>query len=139
MRLLNLEEIDAAMARRGRFRGSPTLRAILADWRCAPVKPTLRSPLEAKLLPLIAAAGLPAPLCNHRVEGMEVDLFWPHRHLVVEADGVASHGNPIGFVRDRRRDLDLVAVGYRVLRVTWQQVEDEPHKTVAAIARLLRP
>lgn len=137
LRQLDLAEIDAVMARRGRSRGSPMLRAILADWRRASAKPRLRSPLEARLLPLIAAAGLPAPLCNHVVHGLEVDLLWPRQRLVVEADGGAFHDNPIAFERDRRRDRDLALAGYRVLRVTWRQLEDEAEKTVETVARLL--
>ncbi len=137
LRLLDLDEVDAVMTRRGRFRGSPMLRMILAEWRRAPAQPRLRSPLEARLLSLIAAAGLPAPHCNEKVCGLEVDLLWPQQRLVVEADGVAFHDNPVAFERDHRRDLDLSLAGYQVIRVTWQQLEDDPRKTVSAIAKLL--
>ncbi len=68
---------------------------------------------------------------------MEVDLLWPERRLVVEADGRAFHDNPVAFDRDRRRDRDLALGGYRVLRITWAQIDDEPEKTIATIRRLL--
>jgi predicted transcriptional regulator of viral defense system len=68
--LLDLDAIESALSQRRR-RGSPTLRTLLAEWRAAtnslPTQPNLRSPFEAKLLPLIAASGLPMPLVNHPV------------------------------------------------------------------------
>jgi very-short-patch-repair endonuclease len=41
------------------------------------------------------------------------------------------------FERDRQRDADLNAAGFRVIRVTWRQLEDEPLAVVARIAAAL--
>jgi very-short-patch-repair endonuclease len=94
------------------------------------------------LLPLLAARNLPAPLCNHRLRvggrEIEVDFLWPEQRVVVEGDSRAAHGHEAAFERDRERDLDLTLAGYRPHRITWKQLEKEPDKTVAAIARLLR-
>lgn len=139
-RALDIPAIDTALARHRR-RGAPRLRAILADWR--PVSPDadLRSPLEARLLPMIVSRSLPVPLCNHRVPAngrkCMVDLFWPRQRLVVEADSRTYHDNPIAFEEDRRRDRDLIHAGYRVLRVTRAQLDHEPEAVLATIARLL--
>ncbi|MEX0973675.1 MAG: type IV toxin-antitoxin system AbiEi family antitoxin domain-containing protein [Solirubrobacterales bacterium] len=139
--MLDPPAIDAILAR-GRRRGSRNLRAILVDWRQTHSR-HLRSDLEALLLPLIVARGLPAPLTNFELyvggEVVEVDLFWPKQSLVVEADSRAFHGHQVAFERDRDRDRDLTLAGYRVLRVTWRQLEAEPARTVAAIARALAP
>ena len=78
-------------------------------------------------------------MTNRRVAGWEVDAFWPRHRLVVEVDGYAYHGNRAAFERDRRKDAALVAAGYRVVRVTWRQIADEPHVVVALLARLLPP
>ena len=42
--------------------------------------------------------------------------------LVVEVDGAAYHTDPVAFERDRHRDAVLSALGYRVLRFSYQQV-----------------
>lgn len=98
-----------------------------------------RSEAERRLLKLIRAARLPAPATNVRVAGWEVDALWPRHKLVVEVDGYAYHGNRAAFERDRRKDAALIAAGYRVVRVTWRQIADEPHVVVALLARLLPP
>ncbi|HET8758792.1 MAG TPA: type IV toxin-antitoxin system AbiEi family antitoxin domain-containing protein [Solirubrobacteraceae bacterium] len=98
-----------------------------------------RSEAERRLRRLIRAARLPRALTNTRVAGWEVDALWPRERLVVEVDGFAYHGNRAAFERDRRKDAALVAAGYRVVRITWRQLVDEPHVVVALLARLLPP
>jgi very-short-patch-repair endonuclease len=98
-----------------------------------------RSEAERRLRRLIRAARLPRPITNTRLAGWEVDAFWPAHRLVVEVDGFAYHGNRAAFERDRRKDATLTAAGYRVIRVTWRQLLDEPHAVVALLARLLPP
>ncbi len=66
-----------------------------------------------------------------------VDFLWPEQGVVVETDGRQTHGTPVAFQRDRRRDQILVASGYRVARVTWTQIRDEPEAVVARIAQAL--
>ena len=78
------------------------------------------------------------PLANARLLGLEVDFLWPDQRLVVEVDGYTFHGHRRGFERDRRRDQQLVAAGYRVIRVTWRQLRDEPIAVIASIAQALR-
>jgi very-short-patch-repair endonuclease len=48
-----------------------------------------------------------------------------------------SHGTRAAFERDRRRDADLTAAGWRVLRVTWRRVNGEPRALAAQLERLL--
>jgi very-short-patch-repair endonuclease len=110
------------------------LRAALA----AHDEPRLtRSEAERRLLELVRAAGLPAPLTNAHVAGLEVDLLWREQRLVVEVDGYAFHGSRAAFERDRRRDARLLAAGYRVLRITWRQLAHEPERVIAVIAAAL--
>jgi very-short-patch-repair endonuclease len=96
-----------------------------------------RSEGERRLRALIRAARLSRPHTNTSVGGWEVDAVWQAQRLVVEVDGFAYHGNRAAFERDRRRDAALVAAGYRVIRITWRQLVDEPHAVVALLARLL--
>jgi very-short-patch-repair endonuclease/predicted transcriptional regulator of viral defense system len=100
--------------------------------------PTLtRSEAEDRLLGLIAAARLPRPEVNVRVCGHEVDLLWRDSRLVVEVDGYAFHSTRTAFERDRARDADLQAGDFRVLRVTWRQIADQPYALIARIAQAL--
>jgi len=142
MRQLDVHEIDLVLSR-GRRRGAPRLRAILAPWRnTADPRPRLRSRLEARLLPLLIEEGLPSPHTNVkvRVEGqrLEIDLLWATQKLAIETDGEETHGTSAAFQRDRRRDQILIAAGYRTARVTWAQVRDEPNAVINRIARMLK-
>jgi very-short-patch-repair endonuclease len=142
MRQLDIEEIDRILAL-GRRRGAPRLRTILAPWRnTAERSPVLRSRLEARLFPRLIEEGLPVPRSNVklRIDGkrIEADLFWEEQRLVIETDGEETHGTPMAFQRDRKRDQLLLAAGYRTARVTWDQVRDEPTAVVNRIARMLR-
>lgn len=82
-----------------------------------------------------------ASRCNPQItvdgERLEVDLLWPSQRLVVELDGHAFHAGRASFERDRRRDRRLTLAGYRVLRITWRQIEQEGETVVTAIRRLL--
>lgn len=133
-RLCSDKEIREAMHRAPSNRpGIATLRRLLRQGGFARTK----SYYERKLLKLIADAGLPRPLTNHRVAGHEVDLVWLDQRLVVEFDSRKFHGDRRAFETDRRRDQDLVAAGYRVIRVTARQLEQEPYVVVARLAAAL--
>jgi Protein of unknown function (DUF559) len=141
-RLLDLAALDRAMAGARRRRGIPALRAILEDWRTDDgLVPDLRSEFEALVLPRLLATGLPRPVCNKTLEvdgeRLMVDFLWQRQRVVVETDGEGTHGTPVAFQRDRRRDQILVAAGYRVTRATWDQMRDEPDAVVQRIARTL--
>jgi very-short-patch-repair endonuclease len=112
--------------------GRPALRRALAN------EPAFtRSEGERRLVRLVRAARLPRPVTNTHVAGWEVDAFWPDRRLVAEVDGFAYHGSRAAFERDRRKDAVLQTVGYRVVRFTWRQLDEEPHAVVARLAQLL--
>jgi very-short-patch-repair endonuclease/predicted transcriptional regulator of viral defense system len=138
-RALDIAAVEAVLAN-GKRRGAPALRTVLDEWR--PVAETarystVRSLFEAKLLPLVAAAGLPIPQINARVRAaervLEVDLLWPAHRFVVEADSRRRHAIEVAFEHDRKRDRELLAVGYTTLRVTWREAEREPEAVFAVI------
>jgi very-short-patch-repair endonuclease len=112
------------------------LRALLTRER----GPALtRSEAEERLLALVRQAGLPAPECNVRIAGHEVDFLWRASRLIVEVDGYAFHGSRDAFERDRRRDAELQAVGLTVVRLTWRRLVHEPEAVVALLARRIAP
>jgi very-short-patch-repair endonuclease len=97
----------------------------------------IRSRLERRMLALIRAARLPTPATNATVCDWEVDLVWHARRLVVELDSYTFHSSRHAFERDRRKDRELQAGGYRVIRFTWRQITDEPEAVIAALATAL--
>lgn len=145
LNLLDIAAVEAALANAPRRRGVPCMRGVLDEWR--PVAETakystVRSLFEAKLLPLIAAAGLTIPEVDARVRTaervLEVDLLWPRERFVVEADSRRRHAIEVTFERDHRRDRELLATGYELLRVTWREAEREPDALLAVIRARLR-
>jgi very-short-patch-repair endonuclease len=132
LRLTTPKAIEAVLERTPGHPGAGALRVALNRQH----DPSLtRSEAEARLLELIRKAELPPPLTNVRILGHEVDLVWPAARLIVEVDGFAFHSTRQAFERDRLRDAELQAAGYRVMRVTWRQVADTPEAMIARVAR----
>jgi very-short-patch-repair endonuclease len=137
-KVLDIPAIEASMDP-GR-RGNKSLRGLVDEWRRAASvakKGRLKSPLEAKVLPLVLRRGLPTPHLNAPVEipngRIEVDFLWPDHRVVVEADSRDFHGTEVAFERDRWRDRELFSVGYSTLRITNQQAERETAAVAHAI------
>lgn len=143
-KLLDIPAIKASID--PRRRGMPSLRALVDEWRqAAPVakKGKLKSPLEAKVLPLVLRRDFPTPLLNAPIEiangRIEVDFLWPQHRFVVEADSRDFHGTHVAFERDRWRDRELLRAGYATLRVTHREAEQEPEAIADTIAAALAP
>lgn len=141
-KILDIPAIEAA-ADPGRI-GAGALVGLVEEWRLAASvsrKRRLKSPLEAKVLPLLAQRRIPAPLTNAQVElangRIEVDFLWPSHRLVVEADSRDFHGTEVAFERDRWRDRELLRAGYTPLRVTNQQADREADAVAGTISALL--
>jgi hypothetical protein len=83
---------------------------------------TTDSPLEDAFLALCDDHGIPRPLVQTIVEGYRVDFCWPEQRLIVETDGYEHHATRAAFERDRAKDAQLTARGWRVLRFTDAQV-----------------
>jgi very-short-patch-repair endonuclease len=141
-KLLDVPAIEAS-ADTGR-RGAGSVRRLVEEWRrAAPIarKGRLKSPLEAKVLPLVLRRSLPAPRLNAPVQiakgRIEVDFLWPEQKFVLEADSRDFHGTAVAFERDRWRDRELMRAGYTALRVTHHQAEREATAIAATIAGAL--
>jgi Protein of unknown function (DUF559) len=91
--------------------------------------------LERRFLPLVAQAGLPAPLTCAWVNEFEVDFYWPDLGLVVETDGLRYHRTPAEQARDRLRDQAHTAAGLTQLRFTHEQVRYEPDHVRGILAQ----
>jgi very-short-patch-repair endonuclease len=147
-----LRDVESALAE-ARIHRLATDRQINAVIQRAPTRPgasIIRSLLEAEddsgytrskaerlLRDLIRKANLDRPLFNEPLLGYVVDALWPKERVIVEVDGYAYHSHRAAFERDRRRDQQLIAAGYRVIRITWIQLRDRPIETIASIVKAL--
>jgi very-short-patch-repair endonuclease len=96
-----------------------------------------RARSERILRALLKPSGLPMPLFNQRVGTARPDCTWRREHLIVQVDGYGTHRDRAAFEADRLSDQILVADGWRVIRMTWRQLRNEPLAVLARIAQAL--
>lgn len=120
-------------------RGARNLRAVLGS--DAPVGIT-RNDFEEAFLALIDAYGLLRPRMNAdlavRGRFFEIDALWERERVAVELDSRGVHGTKKKFETDRQRDRILVAEGWRTMRITWRQLQEEPVAIAADLEAALR-
>jgi len=124
---------------RGR-RGIDTLRTLL-DARRRPTD-VPASPLESRLLHAMRRAGLPKPDLQHEVrDGRSlvaiVDFAFPALKIAVEADGYRWHSGRAQWQRDLSRRNKLTALGWRVIHVTWSDLESSADRIVESVRRVM--
>jgi very-short-patch-repair endonuclease len=139
LRLFDALSLRDLIERYPRRAGVAALKAILAG--AALGLAITRSELEERFLAFLEEARLPRPAMNVtlEVEGhrFEVDCVWHETRLIVELDGHATHATFASFESDRRRDRLLQAAGWRVVRVTWRQLHEDPAALAADLGRLI--
>ncbi|MDY6999413.1 MAG: DUF559 domain-containing protein, partial [Actinomycetota bacterium] len=92
-----------------------------------------RSAAERILHRLLRDAGIGGWKANYRVGGYRVDVGFPEPRVAIEVDGFAFHSGPEAFEVDRRRQNDIVLLGWQVLRFTWLDLTAYPQRVVASI------
>lgn len=107
------------LARPGRA-GPAALRRVLE--RRPQGAPPTESDLETQFLQCLRAAGVREPVRQHRLQltdgtMVRLDDAYPEELLFVELDGWASHVSRTAFRQDRRRQNQVVLLGWRPLRV----------------------
>lgn len=121
-------------------RGHEHLKRVLLDLGGDKVD----SGLEWRARGLCRRAGLPEPFpepfpveVGGRVVA-RVDIAWPAWKVGVECDGFRYHSERAQLERDTARQNLLVGLGWKIVRVTWRQLEDDPQAVAAAIHSILR-
>lgn len=136
---LSLDDFRALVIRSKGHRGVRLLRSMLRAFEGGD-GPT-ESELEARVMELIDAEGLPRPRrqLSLRVAGRwrRLDFFFPGTNVVIEADGFAWHANPISFEKDRERANALAARGLVVLHWTWHALSERRATLVTELHRAL--
>jgi very-short-patch-repair endonuclease len=119
--------------------GASTIEEILA--RLTAGTNVTRSEFEARFLDFLRETGLPPPELNASLlierSWIECDCIWRDRQVAVELDGRATHRTAAAFERDRARDRRLSAQGWRHVRITWHQLQDEGDAIASDLARIL--
>jgi hypothetical protein len=135
-----LESLEGLLERHPRRRGATRIKACLRRLGGGPRGRT-RSRLEARFAALLARIQLPQPDLNVLldVDGfkIEADCLWREQRVIVELDGGKAHRTRAAFEADRERDRRLQAAGWRVIRVTWRQLDD-PAPVLADLSQLLQ-
>lgn len=107
------------------------------------VRRTLREETAREFQQTCRAAGLPAPVAEHRfhpTRGWRFDFAWPDARVALEVDGAIGwgrHTRPDGWHKDTEKLNAAVAAGWRVLRCT--PATREHPDTFAAIRAALTP
>jgi very-short-patch-repair endonuclease len=104
-----------------------------------------RRPLESRLEAIVWLAlrrsGVRMPTRQHWVSApsgrYRLDFAWPDCKLALECDGWQHHGDRAAFGKDRERLSELVALGWRVLLVTWHVATKTPDRVARWVERSL--
>jgi very-short-patch-repair endonuclease len=133
-RILRPRDVTELLARTTGRKGATHLAALLERQHGTTLT---RSEAEELFLDLVRQAQLPPPRVNARVAGYEVDFFWPEHNVIVEVDGYRFHSTRRAFEHDHRKEADLRAAGFILLRVSFDQLDRESYAVIADVARAL--
>jgi len=75
---------------------------------------------------------------QHPVLGYRLDFAHLPSKTAIELDGYYYHADPGRFRTDRRRDRELAALGWRVVRFAGEEILDDVGRCVAETLRLIR-
>jgi very-short-patch-repair endonuclease len=123
---------QAALDGRG-LAGNAQLRMLLCG-----IEPGAQAESERLLHRLLKRAAITGWVPQYRVRIASgfayIDVAFPERMLAVEVEGRLFHDERSDrFESDRRRSNELTALGWRVLRVTWQMLSRDPAEVAAKI------
>lgn len=127
-RLTTAERLHDVVARHPGRRGSRRLGRVLGTAGA--------SALERRVEGLLRDAGLPPHEREYAVGRFRLDFAWPPALVAVEADSRRWHSSAADFERDRAKHNFLVDRGWRVLRVTWRDLDD-PATWLTSLAQWL--
>jgi hypothetical protein len=100
-----------------------------------------RNEFEEAFVALVDRFGLQRPRKNAplaiRGRFFEIDALWERERVAVELDSRSIHGTHKKFESDRLRDRILVAEGWRTMRITWRQLQEEPEAIAEDLAQAL--
>jgi hypothetical protein len=132
---LELDWMSAA-PRHGRS-GSGLLTSVLAVHR--PGTTRTLSQLEEDFIAFCDERGIPRPEVNVCIEGNLCDFVYREQRVIVETDGSRAHGTTRARDRDPVRDADLQIAGWKVIRIPYKRLLNQPDAVEDQLRRLLTP
>lgn len=133
--------IAGQLERNRHTKGALRLRAAMA--RHDPGSKPTESALEERFVVIWEQTGMPPPERQVYIDpgdgepAIRVDFAWRAQRVIVETDGARYHRTGPKFESDRRNDQRLALAGWRVVRITWRQLIDEPERIVETVCRML--
>lgn len=138
--LPRLKWLLRSFAGKGR-KGSAVLRRLVQE-RCDN-GPIPESVLETRLWKPLTRVGVPRPIRQHPVEwdgsAYRIDFAFPHAMVAVEAQSHRWHASRASIVRDAHKNNALVTLGWSVIYLTWEDVEERREVTMGHLRDLLLP
>ena len=124
--LVDQASIRTLLAAHRRSKGGPLLRHLAGIEAGHARRGRVRSPIEIDFRSFVEASpSLPSVEFNVRIavgdDFYEADAVFRAQHLIIELDARSTHGES-SFESDRLRDRRLTAHGWRVIRVTAEQL-----------------
>lgn len=117
----------------GHLRGIGTVRRVLPL-----VRTGAQTPLETLSRFRLTSLGLPEPqlqVALHDADGLigYVDMLWEELGVVGEADGALKYASGRVVFEEKLREDRIRALGYIVVRWTWDEILREPRRVAARI------
>jgi very-short-patch-repair endonuclease len=129
--LVGYHDLDRALATACGWPGVRQARAVLAI-----ASPLAESPLESLARLFLHADGFPVPELQVQIGEYRVDMLLREQRLILEIDGLGKY-TIAELRREKRRELRLRALGYRVERLGWDEIMRNWPQTSAWLRRLL--
>ena len=139
-RRLHRPSIEATIARAPGHHGIGALRRAIARHdrgRGVPI-----GEFERRAIGFLRDHDFPAYVRNYPVEvegeRFTLDVAWLEERVGLEFDSRTFHDNDPKFAADRRRGRRLGAVGWRLVRATWLDLDERPGELAADVRAWLR-
>ena len=98
--------------------------------------------LEKSLYSMLLSMNLPFSIYGQYLAGptmdYQLDAAIPELGIAIEADGEIWHNNPEKIARDKRRDIELSANGWTVLRFTDKELKEHSQDVISVISQAIR-
>jgi len=105
-------------------------------------QPKMFTGLEKKLYGLTMSLNMPFPLYAQYSAGptmdYQLDAAIPNLKIGIEADGEIWHNNPDKIAKDKRRDSELAANGWIIVRFTDKEINDHPQDCLNVLIKAIK-
>jgi len=105
-------------------------------------QPKMFTNLEKKLYGLMMSLNMPYPLYAQYSAGpamdYQLDAAIPNLKIGIEADGEIWHNNPDKIAKDKRRDSELAANGWIIIRFTDKEINDHPQDCLNVLIKVIK-